>query len=241
MRPSPPDSIDETQPKITPFDANVPVETNASSEAERAAAPPNTAAPLPSYADDLGLAPGKHNVTAVREPVAPPEPAAAFYETNPRAERRADRRSDAVPVLPTPTVADIVAPGTLPIAHFGDANASASTRITRRAQFLESIDIASAFRIGALVSAFTWSILGLFVVVLPAILGVSLAGMMRVGGASGVAEGRDIGAAFLAYLFTIILGSIVTGAACGLAAWGYNIVAASLGGLEMEVTQSDVT
>lgn len=240
MRLSPSNSLDENQPEVTPFDTGVSVETNAT-ETARAAAPVNAAAPLPSYADDLGLAPGKHNVTAVREPVAPPEPAAAFYETNPRAERRADRGSDVVPTLPTLTVADVVAPGTLPIAHFGDATAAANTRIVRRAQFLESISIASAFRIGALVSAFTWSILGVFLVILPAVMGVSLAGMMRVGGASGVAKSHDIGETFLSYLFTIVLGSLFTGAACGLAAWGYNIVASSLGGLEMEVTQSDVT
>lgn len=220
----------------TPFDARV-------TPAPGSAATPDAVVPLPSYDDDLGLTPGSHSATSVREPVAAPAPAATFYTADARADRRA---------RPTPSIADVVAPGTLPVASLGEMPrgatplgempgiAVASTRISRRSQFLESVDIVSAFRIGALVSAFTWSILGLFLVILPAALGVSIGGMMHVGGASGVANGRDIGAAFVSYLFTILLGSIITGAAFGLAAWGYNIIAASLGGLEMEVTQSEV-
>jgi len=91
------------------------------------------------------------------------------------------------------------------------------------------IGVGSAFRLGFALSALIFIVLGLFIILLPALLGAGLVNDL-LGSRLGILG------AILAYAFGIVIYGVIGGIALAFNAWVYNIAAGWMGGLEIDLS-----
>ncbi len=91
------------------------------------------------------------------------------------------------------------------------------------------IGVGSAFRLGFALSALIFIVVGLFVILLPALLGAGLINNLM-----GMRFG--ILGAILVYAFGIVIYGVIGGVALAFNAWVYNIAASWMGGLEIDLS-----
>ena len=102
---------------------------------------------------------------------------------------------------------------------------------------IRRIGIASAFKIGAILSALVWAVLGLFWLVLMNLV-FSAMGSMSVqdtGDSFGLMAGFSIATSCIFYFVNIALNAIIGGIGGALFAALYNLVAGWVGGIEVEL------
>ncbi|MGB0387138.1 MAG: DUF3566 domain-containing protein [Ardenticatenaceae bacterium] len=102
---------------------------------------------------------------------------------------------------------------------------------------IRNISIGSAFKVGAVLSALIFALLGIFIIILPGFLGASLLGAM-LEESNGAASGFRIGlvGSVFAYGVGTVLYAIFGGIAFAIYALFYNIVAALVGGIEIDLS-----
>lgn len=95
---------------------------------------------------------------------------------------------------------------------------------------LKRIDVGSAFKIGAILTAMFYAIFGLFMMPLMAMMSSMAAQMGQAGQAGAMAGGGIFG-----YLMLVVMGAIGGGIVGALYAFLYNLVSGWVGGLEVEL------
>ena len=97
---------------------------------------------------------------------------------------------------------------------------------------LKRIDPGSAFKIGAVISALTWAVLGLpFIFVMGAIMSAAASSIPGAANNSGMAFGGGV----IGYIFGIALYGIMGGIGAVIWAFIYNLVAGWMGGIEFDL------
>jgi len=101
---------------------------------------------------------------------------------------------------------------------------------------IRRISVSSAFKVGAVLAALLFIVIGFFIVLMPALFGASLLGAMlgNQGGASAFGAGAVSGV--ILYIVGTIVYAIVGGITGAIDAWLYNIVAGIVGGIEVELS-----
>jgi hypothetical protein len=102
---------------------------------------------------------------------------------------------------------------------------------------VRSIGIGSAFKIGAVLSALLFAVIGFFIILLPSLFGASLLGMFsNRGGMNPAMSGGAVGATGIVfYFFGIVLYGVFGGIFGAIYAALYNLVANWVGGIELEL------
>jgi hypothetical protein len=105
---------------------------------------------------------------------------------------------------------------------------------TRRVT-IQNVSIGSAAKVGAVLTGLLMTIFGLFIVVLPGLMGASFMAMMM-GDQAGSSFGVGLIGSLIAYVFLIVLYTILGGIGFAIYALLYNIVAGIVGGIEMDLS-----
>jgi len=101
---------------------------------------------------------------------------------------------------------------------------------------IRRISIGSAFKVGLVLCALVFAVLGVFVIVLPGLFGASLLGAMMGDQGGMSAFGVSFATSVIIYLAGIVVYGIFGGIVLAIEALLYNIVAGIVGGLEIELT-----
>ncbi len=94
---------------------------------------------------------------------------------------------------------------------------------------IRRVDLASAFKVGAILSAMFWAVFGLFFVM----FGSVISSMAAASGQRGA--GLPMVGGFMAYLMGIVMYAIFGGIFTVIYAFMYNLVAGWVGGLQVEI------
>ncbi len=103
-------------------------------------------------------------------------------------------------------------------------------------QTIRHISVSSAFKVGAVLTALVFAVLGFFVVFLPSLFGASLLGAMLGNQGGGSAFGTGLIGGIILYVLGIVVYAILGGIGGAIDAWLYNVVAGWVGGLEIDLS-----
>lgn len=107
-----------------------------------------------------------------------------------------------------------------------------TTPVRRR---VRRVGVGSSFKIGMVLSALIFAVIGLFAVLLPGLLGASMFAAFGGQDAPG-AGGGTLVVSVIVYIVGIIGYAVFGGLFGALYAWLYNVVAGWVGGIEIELS-----
>jgi hypothetical protein len=100
---------------------------------------------------------------------------------------------------------------------------------------IKKIGIGSAFRVGAVVSAILWLILGLFFLLFQSWFLTAAMSSPEFGGQAGQFQGLGVMTLFFSYLCGIPLYAVIGGLVGALYAFVYNLTAGWVGGVQVQI------
>jgi hypothetical protein len=115
---------------------------------------------------------------------------------------------------------------------YAGSDLAAAMPIVPMVRRIRRIGVGSAFRIGAILSALIFAIIGIFFV----LFGVLGAGMMAAFGAPAGETGGALAFSLIMYVVGVVAYAVIGGIFFALYAWLYNIVAGWVGGISVELS-----
>ncbi len=97
---------------------------------------------------------------------------------------------------------------------------------------IRSVTVGSAFKVGAVLSALLFAVLGIFILLLPGLFGASLPRSI-IGGYSDPVSA--LGVDLVIYLIGVVAYGVIGGIGGAIYAFLYNLVADVVGGLEIDI------